>query len=353
MKTTIGASALLALSALSTAQAQSLMTQVHAFKDWAMACDNRRHCEAIAYQSEESGSAPVTMWLSRDAGPHARVHIQFDVDEINEDAQSLTLHLGPRQQLKGISPRKDLSPADTAKLLAYVLEGEEIVVTEGGSGNSSRKRWQLSLAGSKAALLKMDDLQGRVGTPGALVRRGTQLPSKAESSVLPALAAPRVKAAALPKTAAADQALLQPILDAVMPRECWEDLPDDRGPDQSITRVSATEVLVMRECGRGAYQGGSGIWLAKSKPPYAPKRLRLPLPGGESDDYVMSANLEAGTGRLSSFAKGRGISDCGSSFDWVWNGSSFDLLQAWVSPMCRGFAGGGFGLQVWTAELSR
>lgn len=202
-------------------------------------------------------------------------------------------------------------------------EGEEIVLTQdGNSGNSNSsssaiKRWQLSLAGSKAALLKMDDLQGRVGTPGALVRRGTQRPAKAESSVLPALAAPRVKAAALPRSTAADRALLPAILDAIAPRDCWEDLPDDRGPEQSITRVSATQVLVMRECGRGADQGGSGIWLANSKPPYAPKRLRLPLLDGESDDCVMNANLAAGTGRLSSFAKGRGISDCGSSFDWA------------------------------------
>jgi len=338
--------ALLGLTALGAAQAAA-QAQVHQFKDWAMACDNRRHCEAIAYQSDESGSAPVTMWLSRDAGPHARVHIQFDTDE-SEDTQSLTLHLGPRQQLKGISRRKDLSPADTAKLLAYVLEGEEIVLTEGGSGSSksSGKRWQLSLAGSKAALLKMDDLQGRLGTPGALVRRAT---TKAESSVLPPIAPPKVKAQALPKPRAADQALLQPILDSIAPRECWEDLPDDSNPEQSITRVSATEVLVMRECGRGAYQGGSGIWLAKSKPPYAPKRLMLPLLDGESTDFVMNANLTA-KGRLSSFAKGRGISDCGSSFDWVWNGHGFDLIEAWRSPLCRGFPGGGFGLQLWTAQ---
>ena len=139
MQTTIGTTALLTLFALSSAQAQSL-TQVHEFKDWAMACDNRRHCEAIAYQSEESGSEPVTMWLSRDAGPHSRVHIQLDVDEIHEDTKSLTLHLGPRQQLKGISPRKDLSPADSAKVLAYALEGEEIVLTEGSSGGSKSRK---------------------------------------------------------------------------------------------------------------------------------------------------------------------------------------------------------------------
>lgn len=331
MRTMTWASALIGLSALSAAQAQ-----VHEFKDWAMACDNRRHCGAIAYQSEESGSAPVTMWLSRDAGPHAQVRIQFDTDD-SEDAKSLTLQLGPRK-MTGISLRKDLSPADTAMVLAYVLEGEEIVLTEG------RKRWQLSLSGSKAALLKMDDLQGRVGTPGALVRRG----KAAESSVLPPIAAPKVTAAALPKTGTAEQGLLQPILNSIAPRECWEDLPDDRSPEQSISRVSATQVLVMRECGRGAYQGGSGIWLANSKPPFAPKRLVLPLPNGELDDYVMNASLDAG--RLSSFAKGRGINDCGSGFEWVWNGRSFELVEAWASPMCRGFPGGGFALRLWTAQ---
>jgi hypothetical protein len=337
MRTMTRACALLGLSVLSAICGLSAArAQVHEFKDWAMACDNLRHCEAIAYQSEESGSAPVTMWLSRDAGPHAQVRIQFDTDD-SEDAESLTLQLGARK-LTGISLRKDLSPADTAKVLAYLLEGEAIVLTEG------RKRWQLSLSGSKAALLKMDDLQGRVGTPGALVRRG----KAAESAVLPPVAAPKVKAVALPKTVEADQALLQPILDSIAPRECWEDLPDDRSPEQSITRVSATQVLVMRECGRGAYQGGSGIWLANSKPPFAPRRLVLPLPGGESDDYVMNASLNAE--RLSSFAKGRGISDCGSGFEWVWNGRNFELVEAWVSPLCRGFPGGGFGLRLWTAQ---
>ncbi|RYD40495.1 MAG: DUF1176 domain-containing protein, partial [Verrucomicrobiaceae bacterium] len=42
------------------------------------------------------------------------------------------------------------------------------------------KHWTLSLSGLNAVLLKMDEAQDRIGTPGALVRRG----NKPESSVL-------------------------------------------------------------------------------------------------------------------------------------------------------------------------
>ena len=326
--------AFLAIALLGIAHAQT-----HVFKDWAVACDNTRHCEAVAYQSDDSESAPVVLWLSRDAGPNAAVHIQIDVDD-SEDPQQLALHLGTTT-LKGITRGKDLSPSQTRQLLAYVLVGQEITLTHGA------KRWQLSLAGSNAALLKMDDVQGRVGTPGALVRKG----KRPEASVPSKLPAPQVQAAPWPATSAADQALLQPILNSITPRECWDDLPDDSGPETSITRVSGTQVLVMRECGRGAYQGGSGLWLANSKPPYAAKRLDLPLPGGESTDYVMNASLDKG--RLESYAKGRGVNDCGSGFDWVWTGKSFVLTGAWDAPLCRGLAGGGYSLRTWTTDLAR
>lgn len=326
--------AFLAIALLGAAHAQT-----HVFKDWAVACDNTRHCEAVAYQSDESESAPVVLWLSRDAGPHATVHIQVDMDD-SEDPKPLTLHLGTNT-LKGIARAQDLSPTQTRQLLAHVLVGQEITLSDGA------KRWQLSLAGSNAALLKMDDVQGRVGTPGALVRKG----KKPEATVPSMLSAPKIQAATLPATSAADQALLQPILNSITPRECWDDLPDDSSPDTSITRVSATQVLVMRECGRGAYQGGSGIWLANSKRPYAAKRLDLPLPDGESTDYVMNASLNGG--RLESYAKGRGVNDCGSGFAWVWTGKSLVLTGAWHAPLCRGLSGGGYSLRTWTTDLAR
>ena len=148
LKTWVALSAL-ALSGVAHAQ-------VFAFKDWAVACDNTRHCEAVAYQSEESDSAPVVLWLSRDAGPDAPVRVQVDMDE-SEDPKQLSLRLGTTT-LKGISRGQDLSPTHTKQLLAHVLAGQTLTLADGA------KRWELSLAGSHAALLKMDDVQGRVGT---------------------------------------------------------------------------------------------------------------------------------------------------------------------------------------------
>lgn len=321
---------LLALAGMAHAQA-------FVYKDWAVACDNTRHCEAVAYQSEDSASEPVVLWLSRDAGPNAPVRVQLDVND-SEGSRQLTLRLGSTA-LKGIALGEDLSPTQTQQLLAHVLVGQMLTLADGG------KRWEVSLAGSNAALLKMDDVQGRVGTPGALLRKG----KKPEASVLPPLPAPKVRAATLPGTSKADEVLLQPILKSVKERDCWDDMPDDNDPETSITRVSATQVLVMRECGRGAYQGGSGLWLANSKPPYRAKRLELPMPGGETSDYVMNASFE--DGRLSSYAKGRGLNDCGADYAWVWTDKGFVLSDASTAPLCRGMAQGGYSLRTFTTEL--
>ncbi len=312
--------------------------QSFTFKDWAVACDNTRHCEAVAYQSDDSGSEPVVLWMARDAGPNAPVRMLVDVGD-NEEPAQLSVRLGSNT-LKGVVTAKELSPDQTAKVLAYALVGQKIVLASGA------KRWELSLSGSNAALLKMDDVQGRIGTPGALIRKG----SKPEATVPPPAPAPKVQAATLPKTSKADLALLQPILKSITPRDCWDDLPDESNPETSIVRVSGTQVLVMRECGRGAYQGGSGLWLANSKPPFAAKRLEVPIPGGEATDYVMNASFTDGV--LASYEKGRGIFDCGAGYQWGWTGKGFALTHAWSAPLCRGMPAGGYDLRTFTADTA-
>jgi len=78
------------------------------------------------------------------------------------------------------------------------------------------------------------------------------------------------------------------------------------------------------------------------------KRLNVPLPAGQSTDYVMNASMTSG--RLSSYAKGRGLNDWREAFDWEWSGSDFVLVNAFQSPLCRGMPGGGFSLRIWTAQ---
>lgn len=53
--------------------------------------------------------------------------------------------------------------------------------------------------------------------------------------------------------------------------------------------------------------------------------------GWSGTNQLFNTEFDPKTGRLSSFYKGRGIGDCGSSGQWVWSGYSFRLLEfrAW------------------------
>jgi hypothetical protein len=67
----------------------------------------------------------------------------------------------------------ELNPAQTKALLAALTRKSSIEFVRKGS------TWALSDTGAAAVLLKMDEFQGRLGTPGALIRPGTQPESKA------------------------------------------------------------------------------------------------------------------------------------------------------------------------------
>jgi hypothetical protein len=67
----------------------------------------------------------------------------------------------------------ELNPAQTQALLAALTRKSSIEFVRKGN------TWALSDTGAAAVLLKMDEFQGRLGTPGALIRPGTQPESKA------------------------------------------------------------------------------------------------------------------------------------------------------------------------------
>jgi hypothetical protein len=77
-----------------------------------------------------------------------------------------------------------LTETQVRALLPALLKDGHIAWTSKGM------TWTVSTAGANAVLLKMDEFEGRLDTPGALVRKG----SKLESNVLPPLPAPEVQA---------------------------------------------------------------------------------------------------------------------------------------------------------------
>jgi hypothetical protein len=79
--------------AAATAAAAQGHTQV--FKDWSVACNNIRHCEATGAQPDNSTSEPVVLWLARDAGPATPLKARLLVlREGVGAARPLTLQIG-------------------------------------------------------------------------------------------------------------------------------------------------------------------------------------------------------------------------------------------------------------------
>lgn len=318
--------------------------QSQEYKDWSVACDNIKHCEAAGAQTEDGDSEPVSLWIARDAGPGTPLKAKIAVQREDEvPIGKLTLKIG-KYVVRGLEADTDLSPAQANAILTHALEADSAEISD------DKTRWVLSFAGLKAALLKIDDVQGRIGTPGALLRRG----NKPEASVPAAKPVPTLRAAPAPKGIAPGEKVRDAILAELKKSKdaCFEDLPDDDDPDASIHPISATQVLVVRDCWRAAYQSGIGVWIANAKPPYRPKRLTFPTPGGGTpDDTVSNGEFDGVT--MQGYGKGRGLFDCGAGWTWVWTGAQFELVEAWSGPLCRGMPGGGTQLRTWIANLAK
>lgn len=319
------------------ATAPSNYGRVYTFQDWAIACDNTRRCEAAGYQTDDDAGEPVAIFLSREAGPQGRIEAKVTFAETA--GAPLTLTVG-KLKLTDIEEDKALTASQTTQLLPWLVKGREVNLSDG------KRAWTVSLAGAAAALLKMDDLQGRVDTPGAIVRKGKQ----PESSVPPAVPAPVVKAIALPPEQARDAVLLKPILAAIKNPDFCEDAEFGRehASQAQLTRLSATKVLVTTTCWLAAYQDGSGAWIADDKPPYSPVKVRWPAADGTTDSEPTFLDIDP-NGHAYSSHKGRGIGDCIFTTEWGWTGDSFALVSTTSAGLCKGFAGG-LQLRLWTTR---
>ncbi|WP_167228467.1 DUF1176 domain-containing protein [Massilia rubra] len=307
------------------------------YGDWAVACDNTRRCEAVGFQRD--GGEPVALFLERDAGPDQPVSLTLMLDTGRGKVPDKVILTVGQVILHDVIPEQVINTDDAAKLIPALLKGERAEVRAG------TRHWAVSLDGASAALLKMDDLQGRVGTPGALVRKGT----KSESSVLRALPVPVLRAARLDRARPGDERLLAAILKAIGKRDCSRDEDDPDRRERSLHRLSGGKVLVMIQCGQGAYQSGSDVWIANGKPPYAPVPAVLPPLEANHGNSVTNGGFDEG--QLSSYNKWRATIECGVSTSWLWTAQGFKLLDETRATMCRGFPEG-IALRTWTANLA-
>lgn len=314
-------------------------------ENWELYCDNTGTCQAAGYQAEDGTEHPVSILLTRHAGAQQTVRIQFALGDGFEETKSNQLkniHLFVNGKDLGavqgdgsdVPILGTLNKTQTQKILDHAAKAVDIQF------KNSHFTWQVSDAGMTAVLLKMDDFQKRVGTVGALVKKGNTNENQVLSAQ-PKRLVQRVKVSKIPyltlqpKQKAYEN--LHEKLMAVLPKdvECDGYYGGDGMQTQPIDlyKLSNQKVMAMTPCWRGAYNEGSGVWLLDD--------------AFKKAIFVTDQASDYDAGVVQSAQKGRGIGDCWASAEWVWNGKTFvQTIDRWTG-MCKGIAAGG----VWQLDL--
>ncbi len=339
----------LSLSQLNLAQAEALKGLSFAHGDWELVCNNTRFCQLVGYSIEGSENA-VTVLFSRRAGPNQPIQGKVQLAQWDENSTlkkfppkfAITLKVNQRNlgkiSIDKSNPTSDLSSEQTLAILQALSRKSELVFDYG------KFSWLLSDQGAAAVLLKADEFQGRIGTAQAWLKKG----SKDEREVLPALAPPLIRKAALPKAQPQDASFAQKnyaeLLAALRKTPGNEDclaIADDAAdkPELRSIRLSASQFLISTSCWRAAYNEGEGYWVVNASKPFKPV-------------LVTTDATEYNQGTITSGQKGRGIGDCWSSKQWQWDGKNFVLADSSDTGMCRGIApGGAWNLNAYETEV--
>jgi hypothetical protein len=309
--------------------------------DWEVACDNTRTCRAAGYQADDAATPAVSVLLERQAGSGRAVAATLQLGSYDEGApaprdDTVAMKIDGRPLGDVAIGRKEMRGTLTA------AQAQALVAAVAGSGRvewtDGSHRWALSGKGASAVLLKMDEFQGRVDTPGALLRKG----GKAEDGVAAPLPAPEISPAAAGSTelnlpAAARTALLRELRGTIGADDCNAFAPDQL----AVLRLATDKLLVYLPCWTGAYNEGTAYWVTGTTAPFKPV---LVTTGGS--DYA--------AGTISSSQKGRGLGDCWAHQEWVWDGRRFALTEAATTGMCRLVAAGGaWRLPTYVAKVTR
>lgn len=316
--------------------------------DWQLVCDNTLTCRAAGYGDDDAArqTKPASLLLtvvSQQRNIKAQLKLQNMYDEEASSANAWLAH--PGSQVSLYLNNKDygmvnldsrslsgtLSSHQTQQLLAQAWQNTKIEFRFGAY------RWSVSDKGLTAILLKLDEVQGRVGTPLALISKNAQqrmvpkyskpmplifaapvYPSKNSKSYLnnDKVAYWRANINDWVTTTAKED--LDEDCDLLNPKNYnW---PDDK--EWTFTPLDAEHTLARHACWRGAYNDGHGFWVIDHSKPSKPTLVTYS--GGTYDD-----------GQIINSQRGRGLADCVFFEEWTWNGTTFVKSGAMTTGMCR------------------
>jgi Protein of unknown function (DUF1176) len=300
------------------------------FGYWVAACDNARHCEALALPPEDGSQAEWTLYVSRKAAPSALPRVGADpaFGEWDGEPRPVRLDIDGRQTEFGFDA-EGWAVGDPMSLLRAIATARAVTIAD----LSGKKLGSLPVEGASATLRWLDDRQKRAGTVTAIVARSDR----------PAISVPSPPA--LPR-------IVQPPVSLKPPRYLGDaDVKAvlkgtnfcDEEPFEEVKayRLDAGHTVGIIPCMQHAYQSSYAVVIIDEGGKWRPAPIEQPEPPDEyfepayahlltAGDYVAKDRL------LWMAAKGRGLGDCGSSASWAWDGEIFRLASYHALHECRG-----------------
>ena len=315
------------------------------YQDWDLVCDNTGTCRMAGYQDESSD--PVSILFTRAAGENVAVEGKFTIlpfGEADRDVQvgqdiEIWLNstsLGKVKHISDDEPDK-LTEEQTKALLSGLKKESEIRLTYG------KTTLKVSDKGAAAAMLKMDEFQQRLNTPSALIRQGQE-----KHAVLAPQAAPKIEAVSVNnhKTIELKRGEKQFKHVLALLRKAHDGCVDEDLESQDITIYPLTQNKVLAEalCVRGAYQSTNYYAVLDDK-------------FSKVEQVLAEQYNEAGYDEKQGYAfvrgtyKDRGLGDCWSGQDAVWNGKIFIRTSEWTTGSCKGLPGGTWQLPIFVSNV--
>ncbi|MGE3830311.1 MAG: DUF1176 domain-containing protein [Parvibaculaceae bacterium] len=309
-------SVLLALPAL-MALSGTVLAEGKSVRDWTAEC-----AESLTCFAETTGSGGLAMGktgyrlqVGRHNGEDTAWFIEFIMKNVPQPKEVMTISVDG-QALPEMSESFDyLKDADgetfgiasgqiLKPLFAQMKKGKTVEISFKSADGGEHKE-TFSLSGMVAVMLWIDEQQKRVGS-SERVDMPTGVNGETEFKASDDLIA-KIKARA--------------------DIECG---PLMEGEERQVTsyHLPGAKTLYVSSCFSGAYNFGS-LFLIDGLDGLEPIAF-----ADYSDEYgwtgtnqLVNADFDPKTGSLTSFAKGRGIGDCGTSGRWVWRQYVFQLRE--------------------------
>jgi len=319
------------------ALALAAMPQPKGFRDWMAGCDNLKSCTAlsvpadavntIAYLRLErpAGSDGATKLVLRLSGewqkPPLAVELKLDGAAFPAGRKSMSV------TTDGDLATVTFQPAEITALIEAARKAAKLSVTAPGLSG------EVSLSGAVAALLWIDEQQGRLNTPSALIRKGS-VGTPPPAPALPVVTARPSGSTLSEKDAKALAAALRKQLKQRDPDQCEDD--ETTTKLDTAWRLDGRRSLVSLTCSLGAYNAANSFWIVENGAVASAKPVEFPWTDDSEKNTLTNGEFDPKTGRIDYFGKGRGIGDCGAIGGYAWTGNSFALTGFSYMGECRG-----------------